>query len=534
MSNFQLYEYYNVEDDAGFYAYGLYWLAQSFWGYKSFKIKSVKLKLYRVGNPSGVLTVSIRNAAGNDLCSVSKNCSEIALSPAQWYEFVFADNPYLPPCISYTIVIRAPDGDSSNYISWRVDSTSSTYDRGARRYSSDGGVSWGGTSTDTMFEVWGLPDLIAVIAYPIQKVDGVWSSYLLPVWAKDSSGGMHGVCHDGYDIIHCWSSDGGLTWDTELVYTETRDLSGVILNVIKPQIVIDSDDTLYVIWSVTATPYNYSKMSKKVVGGSWSVPIYVVPGTFEDDMSSTNVAYLMIDSSNHIHYVYWKQGYPDIDNYQICYRYYDGTSWSDFEIVLDNQTITNLTRIISVIDGSNNIHIFLSYTNKRIYEIIGSWGNWGSPTIIYDTGHSQYPLHVARINGIIYLSWRETLGTNNYKISFISNSGSGWGSPVLIGDAMYSLTYATFSLNGNIFRFNISLGQKISTDSKYSCFYFEYNGSSSTSILLALVVSYITGGEIVYTTQGNFIPFHTSYGQYFGKIISNKFLKSNMGFFKYF
>jgi len=55
----EIFEYYNTNDDIEQTAYYRYWKAQTFTPLQAHKITSVKLKLWKKGNP-GTVTVSIR------------------------------------------------------------------------------------------------------------------------------------------------------------------------------------------------------------------------------------------------------------------------------------------------------------------------------------------------------------------------------------------------------------------------------------------------------------------------------------------
>ena len=103
-----MYEYYNTGDDASGRAYGNEWRAQTFTPSVSFNITSVKLKLFREGNP-GTVTVSIRATSGgvptgSDLCWGTTNGSTLPLLASQ---------------------TRLPTGDHSYSGTW--DKTSNMY-----------------------------------------------------------------------------------------------------------------------------------------------------------------------------------------------------------------------------------------------------------------------------------------------------------------------------------------------------------------------------------------------------------------------
>jgi len=159
-----LYEYYNTGDDNYAHCYGVYWEAQIFYPVAAHTITSVKLKLYKAGNP-GTVTVGIRDVyvAGSypiapDLCSGTIDGNTLTTDTAgAWYEITLGAGYNLAASTSYAIVLRATGGDVDNHIHWRLDSTSPTYTNGWRLYSEDSGSTWTTVGTqDYMFEEWGV------------------------------------------------------------------------------------------------------------------------------------------------------------------------------------------------------------------------------------------------------------------------------------------------------------------------------------------------------------------------------------------
>lgn len=155
-----LYEYYITNDDSASIIEDGTWIAQTFTVIATgHTITSVKLKLYRVGNP-GTVTVSIRNTSGNhptgsDLTIGTIDGNSLTTNGAgAWYEIALTE--YTVGINKFAIVVRAPNGDGSNYVAWKFDWSSPTYDGGNEEYSGNSGDSWASDLTaDFMFEVWG-------------------------------------------------------------------------------------------------------------------------------------------------------------------------------------------------------------------------------------------------------------------------------------------------------------------------------------------------------------------------------------------
>jgi hypothetical protein len=160
-----VYESYNAGDDSSNNVYGANWYAQTFTPGVAHTIKSVKLKLYRVGSPGNV-TVSIRatssgHPAGSDLCSGIINGNGLTTNTSgAWYEITLGSGYNLSASTQYAIVVRAPSGtyppSPANYLVWRRDASSPTYGGGCREGSTNGGSTWTSrTDRDMMFEEWG-------------------------------------------------------------------------------------------------------------------------------------------------------------------------------------------------------------------------------------------------------------------------------------------------------------------------------------------------------------------------------------------
>lgn len=160
-----LYEYYNVNDNSTYGIWGNNWQAQTFTigtvgANESHNITSVKLKMYREGNP-GILTVGIRavdgagKPTGADLTSGTINANAFTLvPPGLWYEITLT--PYLLlASTKYAIVCRISGGDADNEVRWRTDVGAAVYLGGQACSSVDAGVNWSTSTEDNMFEEYG-------------------------------------------------------------------------------------------------------------------------------------------------------------------------------------------------------------------------------------------------------------------------------------------------------------------------------------------------------------------------------------------
>ena len=210
-----LYERYTSGEDGGTGANADIWEAQTFTigntgTDEEHTVTYVNLRVYKEGSP-GTVTVSIRATAGgaptgSDLCSVGQSVPY----GTNWVTFTFASPTLLSASTKYAIVTRAPDGDGSNYVSWREDRTSPTYTGGSSFESSDSGSSWSAQATkDFLFQEYGnvppnqtgesptngsngigfLPSLYVTCTDTSDTMDAMWYSNSSNSWVQFASNG---------------------------------------------------------------------------------------------------------------------------------------------------------------------------------------------------------------------------------------------------------------------------------------------------------------------------------------------------------
>ena len=160
-----LYQKYTTGDTSASAWYGVNWGGQSFTPALDHRITSLKIKVYRVGSP-GTVTVSIKGTDGDgkptgaDLASGTFDGNTITTDiDGEWVEIVFSSPHTLrAPSTKYAMVVRAPDGDASNKLGWRQDTTTAAYPGGSYLSSVDGGTNWWvEPAFDHLFVEFGVP-----------------------------------------------------------------------------------------------------------------------------------------------------------------------------------------------------------------------------------------------------------------------------------------------------------------------------------------------------------------------------------------
>lgn len=142
---------------------GAQWRAQAFTigtvgTNEAFTITSVKLQLYRLGNP-GTLTVSIRAVdgefpTGSDLSTGTIDGNSFVTSGSGDLYEIDMSAYELQASTKYALVLRATSGDTSNYVRW-LQLNPGTYSGGRHSYSVNSGSSWTSDNADQIFEIWG-------------------------------------------------------------------------------------------------------------------------------------------------------------------------------------------------------------------------------------------------------------------------------------------------------------------------------------------------------------------------------------------
>jgi len=197
-------ENYTTGDDSFRSCYGAnVFIGQTFTTTSAYRIGSVKLKLYRVGNP-GTLTLSIQGTSADlpdDSDLVSGTYSGNTLtddSGGEWAEFTFSSGYELTDATKYAIVLKAASGDASNYVAWRADNSSPSYSGGVYVYTTSGAGNWqAGAAFDMMFDNY---------TFLVSSVDDkVYSKKLVAignneVWHESSSGTMEELSAANGDI----------------------------------------------------------------------------------------------------------------------------------------------------------------------------------------------------------------------------------------------------------------------------------------------------------------------------------------------
>jgi hypothetical protein len=160
-------DYHNTGDDtsaslsAGAPARG-----QTFTASKNYTLSSIKLKLWRLGNP-GTVTVAVKATSsglptGDDLSSGTLDGSTFSAISGQWYEFTMTETS-LSNATQYAITVTSQNKSGTDTLYVDIESVGE-YSGGTYIYN-DG--SWHTDTADLMFETY------EVVTTDIKSVNGL-------------------------------------------------------------------------------------------------------------------------------------------------------------------------------------------------------------------------------------------------------------------------------------------------------------------------------------------------------------------------
>lgn len=162
-----LYEYYTSGCENSVTIYGTYIVAQTFEAQSDHTIASVRLMLYRTGNPGNIeIEILPVGTDGHPITpeeswsTATINSSGITTSSTGEEVCIELDTELiLLEDADYAISLRAENGDVSNNINWMYN-TAGSYSDGNYEYSEDSGETWDDVSArDLWFEVYGFAGL---------------------------------------------------------------------------------------------------------------------------------------------------------------------------------------------------------------------------------------------------------------------------------------------------------------------------------------------------------------------------------------
>lgn len=237
------------------------------------------------------------------------------------------------------------------------------------------------------------------------------------------------------------SGDYGQSWVNDTLISTLSRMIGYLQW--QPDISIDSNNNLYVLWVGTSSSYSaYQIWFSMFNGTGWSTPIDI--STYSG-MSTTAQACPdgATDSGNNLHVVWYgyATGYTSV--YQIWEEDYNGT-WSTITRLstATNMNANNLYYPAITVDSSNNLDVIFrgigtSYSYSQMWFTQRTGTSWSSPVVIstyagMNSANQISPAIAIDSNNWIYATWLGTAtGYANTQIWVAMYNGT-WQTPVII------------------------------------------------------------------------------------------------------
>lgn len=263
---------------------------------------------------------------------------------------------------------------------------------------------------------------------------------------------------DNLDEIYYTMYDGNV-WSISDRITINANMEGIIDY--GPEIVIDSQNNLYVFWSADRSPINDYEALYYVMydGQDWSSIIQITNNTRDHLVGS-----VVVDSNDNIHLVYtdrWPTGTSGY-YFSIYYQKYDGNDWSS-PLKIDNSDIAGAADIM--VDVQNNIHITWADARSGNYEIYYSkLASDGS--ILIDNKRETWNPEAPGPHGVIRKS-SALDSQDNIHTTWLNQEDDNWDYFTIMylkldnnGDILINKTNVTTSGLGNEYSPNIAIDSK--------------------------------------------------------------------------
>lgn len=214
-------------------------------------------------------------------------------------------------------------------------------------------------------------------------------------------------------------------------------------------------DALYAVWPTTTDDDDYADTIMMSVwrNGAWSTaqPLPLATGTFD-------TARIAFDSQGRLHLT-WNGNFSnapaDLNQYQIRYSVYDGTSWSTLVNVSQNNTYAFWPAL--AIDGQDNVHLIWLNTLIALeegapifetvyYQRLTAAGWLPTPVQLSTQPGAVFTTAQSDAQGHIHFTWSENTASDpatfHFRVRYTMWDGASLLSPIQVSD--------TFPQNGHV------------------------------------------------------------------------------------
>ena len=278
-----------------------------------------------------------------------------------------------------------------------------------------------------------------------------------PSIAVDNLDIVHVVWQDysngDYEIMHTNYTE-GIGWSNPTVISGSSSGAGL------PDIVIDDNGSLYVVWNGYGTGDSEIWYITYTEGLGWSIPIVISDDATQWNVGDSRGAKIDVDNTGKLHVVWYDstEGPWSWDS-EIWYTSNDGSGWLNGTLISDDYNNWNDGYSYSpsiAVDSSGNVHVVWDD------ETVGPWNEdmgdteimyanyidglgWSNATVISDDdtlwndGASYWSAIAVDNLDIVHVVWEDETegpwgGGIDHEVMLISNSGSGWSNVTIISD----------------------------------------------------------------------------------------------------
>ena len=305
---------------------------------------------------------------------------------------------------------------------------------------------------------WNMPEVVTNVppgnipytskdnTMPAIAADGNGNAHLVYKYVQDDRSGT--INHTGPRVIlqrilhkKCINS----SWSTKnIVYSLTQNTDGNLTNyhsINRIRMAIDSNNHPHLVWLDTVsggiTDLNQNEIYYSYYNGSsWSAPLNI-----SNNGTASELPRIVIDSKDNVHIIWtdgllWHADYTYSGQQNLYYRKKDSNgNWSAIRQL--THSYANWPDI--AVDRSDNLHIIFTGLERELYYFKWNGVEWSNPALIIEPVVNNFSPDIScEPNGSgLHLVWYNN--SNGQKILYSHYDGNSWSSPEEINDS--DLTY---------------------------------------------------------------------------------------------
>ena len=244
--------------------------------------------------------------------------------------------------------------------------------------------------------------------------------------ARDSQGVLHLIftqnvqtetCRICYHVFYVRSTDDGFMW------SDPVDISVQATGAAKPQLIVDHQDNLHVVWEAgyggsygqLSDPTSVYYVSSYDGGSSWGKPYALAPGRGATTAAMARNVTIAEDANGHL-VVAWLAIPEEIVYYQLSMN--AGETWSvpsPIPNVFGMWALyqSRLDDYATAVDSAGRVHLVMvgrrvpEQTRSELLHIVWDGSNWGEPSVIasYDGDMPEWPRIAVGLGNQLHVVW---------------------------------------------------------------------------------------------------------------------------------